>query len=187
MGSPQLASRLILPLVLIMSIRPQEKGPHPPTQSRPKPSQLKAPTPSRPRQRGRTPALTWPSTPRHVRVRQAQFKPLHPCPLLRPAGHDTEIVCLSFNPQSTTIATGSMDNTAKVGWGRKGKGIGSAGGEQHHTHIAQWTLEGEPAWACHQRWTLAKLAWLGECQRCKPHAGGSPGGGFQGLCICASV
>jgi len=30
------------------------------------------------------------------------------------AGHDTEIVCLSFNPQSTTIATGSMDNTAKV-------------------------------------------------------------------------
>lgn len=30
-------------------------------------------------------------------------------------GHDTEIVCLGFNPQSTLIATGSMDNTAKVG------------------------------------------------------------------------
>ncbi len=29
-------------------------------------------------------------------------------------GHETEIVCLSFNPQSTLIATGSMDNTAKV-------------------------------------------------------------------------
>lgn len=29
-------------------------------------------------------------------------------------GHQTEIVCLSFNPQSTIIATGSMDNTAKV-------------------------------------------------------------------------
>ncbi|KAG1673063.1 hypothetical protein FOA52_013132 [Chlamydomonas sp. UWO 241] len=28
-------------------------------------------------------------------------------------GHQTEIVCLSFNPQSTIIATGSMDNTAK--------------------------------------------------------------------------
>ena len=26
-------------------------------------------------------------------------------------GHSTEIVCLSFNPQSTVIATGSMDNT----------------------------------------------------------------------------
>jgi WD40 repeat protein len=31
------------------------------------------------------------------------------------AGHETEIVCLAFNSQSTTIATGSMDNTAKVG------------------------------------------------------------------------
>jgi dynein assembly factor with WDR repeat domains 1 len=29
-------------------------------------------------------------------------------------GHATEIVCLSFNPQSTIIATGSMDNTAKL-------------------------------------------------------------------------
>jgi len=29
-------------------------------------------------------------------------------------GHSTEIVCLSFNPQSTIIATGSMDNTAKL-------------------------------------------------------------------------
>ncbi len=29
-------------------------------------------------------------------------------------GHNAEIVCLSFNPQSTVIATGSMDNTAKL-------------------------------------------------------------------------
>ena len=29
-------------------------------------------------------------------------------------GHMLEIVCLSFNPQSTVIATGSMDNTAKL-------------------------------------------------------------------------
>ncbi|KAF1314950.1 Wd domain-containing protein, partial [Globisporangium splendens] len=29
-------------------------------------------------------------------------------------GHSTEIVCLSFNPQGTVIATGSMDNTAKL-------------------------------------------------------------------------
>lgn len=29
-------------------------------------------------------------------------------------GHATEIVCLAFNPASTVLATGSMDNTAKV-------------------------------------------------------------------------
>lgn len=29
-------------------------------------------------------------------------------------GHATEIVCLGFNPSSTVLATGSMDNTAKV-------------------------------------------------------------------------
>jgi len=29
-------------------------------------------------------------------------------------GHATEIVCLSFNPQGNIIATGSMDNTAKL-------------------------------------------------------------------------
>jgi WD40 repeat protein len=29
-------------------------------------------------------------------------------------GHSTEIVCLSFNPDSSIIATGSMDNTAKL-------------------------------------------------------------------------
>lgn len=29
-------------------------------------------------------------------------------------GHTTEIVCVSFNPQSTIIATGSMDNTSKL-------------------------------------------------------------------------
>ncbi|KAG2462271.1 DAW1 factor, partial [Polypterus senegalus] len=29
-------------------------------------------------------------------------------------GHSAEIVCLSFNPQSTLVATGSMDNTAKL-------------------------------------------------------------------------
>jgi len=38
------------------------------------------------------------------------------CPCL-PAGsgHEMEIVCLNFNPQSTLLATGSMDHTAKVG------------------------------------------------------------------------
>lgn len=30
------------------------------------------------------------------------------------AGHEMEIVCLNFNPQSTILATGSMDHTAKV-------------------------------------------------------------------------
>jgi dynein assembly factor with WDR repeat domains 1 len=29
-------------------------------------------------------------------------------------GHATEIVCLSFNPHGTMIATGSMDNTARL-------------------------------------------------------------------------
>lgn len=29
-------------------------------------------------------------------------------------GHSTEIVCLSFNPQGTVVATGSMDNTARL-------------------------------------------------------------------------
>jgi len=29
-------------------------------------------------------------------------------------GHDMEIVCLAFNPQSTQVATGSMDHTSKV-------------------------------------------------------------------------
>ena len=29
-------------------------------------------------------------------------------------GHTSEIVCLSFNPQSTIIATGSMDATSKL-------------------------------------------------------------------------
>ncbi|NXR97712.1 DAW1 factor, partial [Oxylabes madagascariensis] len=29
-------------------------------------------------------------------------------------GHSAEIVCLSFNPQSTLLATGSMDTTAKL-------------------------------------------------------------------------
>ena len=29
-------------------------------------------------------------------------------------GHTAEIVCLSFNPQSTLVATGSMDTTAKL-------------------------------------------------------------------------
>lgn len=29
-------------------------------------------------------------------------------------GHTAEIVCLSFNPQSTVVATGSMDTTAKL-------------------------------------------------------------------------
>ena len=29
-------------------------------------------------------------------------------------GHSAEIVCLSFNPQSTIVATGSMDSTAKL-------------------------------------------------------------------------
>jgi hypothetical protein len=31
-----------------------------------------------------------------------------------PAGHEMEIVCLNFNLQSTLLATGSMDHTAKV-------------------------------------------------------------------------
>jgi len=30
------------------------------------------------------------------------------------AGHQTEIVCVSFSPQSDLIATGSMENTAKL-------------------------------------------------------------------------
>jgi len=30
------------------------------------------------------------------------------------SGHDMEIVCLAFNPQSTRVGTGSMDHTSKV-------------------------------------------------------------------------
>ena len=29
-------------------------------------------------------------------------------------GHTAEIVCVGFNPQSTLVATGSMDTTAKL-------------------------------------------------------------------------
>lgn len=29
-------------------------------------------------------------------------------------GHDKEIVCLTFDPHATLLATGSMDNTAKL-------------------------------------------------------------------------
>ena len=29
-------------------------------------------------------------------------------------GHETEIVCLSFNPLGDVVATGSMDHTAKL-------------------------------------------------------------------------
>lgn len=29
-------------------------------------------------------------------------------------GHETEIVCLAFNPQGDVIATGSMDHSAKL-------------------------------------------------------------------------
>lgn len=29
-------------------------------------------------------------------------------------GHATEIVCLSFSPHGTSLATGSMDNTARI-------------------------------------------------------------------------
>ena len=31
-------------------------------------------------------------------------------------GHTAEIVCLTFNPSSTLVATGSMDTTARL-WG----------------------------------------------------------------------
>ena len=38
-------------------------------------------------------------------------------------GHQTEIVCLAFNPASTVLATGSMDNTAKARSTREFGGI----------------------------------------------------------------
>ncbi|NXO71113.1 DAW1 factor, partial [Phainopepla nitens] len=43
-------------------------------------------------------------------------------------GHGAEIVCLSFNPQSTLLATGSMDTTAKLWDLEKGEEVATLNG-----------------------------------------------------------
>ncbi|NXB04046.1 DAW1 factor, partial [Cnemophilus loriae] len=43
-------------------------------------------------------------------------------------GHSAEIVCLSFNPQSTLLATGSMDTTAKLWDLEKGEEVATLSG-----------------------------------------------------------
>ncbi|NWR05105.1 DAW1 factor, partial [Paradoxornis webbianus] len=43
-------------------------------------------------------------------------------------GHSAEIVCLSFNPQSTLLATGSMDTTAKLWDVEKGEEVATLNG-----------------------------------------------------------
>ncbi|NWT87036.1 DAW1 factor, partial [Lanius ludovicianus] len=43
-------------------------------------------------------------------------------------GHSAEIVCLSFNPQSTLLATGSMDTTAKLWHLEKGEEVATLSG-----------------------------------------------------------
>ncbi|NWW74771.1 DAW1 factor, partial [Climacteris rufus] len=43
-------------------------------------------------------------------------------------GHSAEIVCLSFNPQSTLVATGSMDTTAKLWDIEKGEEVATLSG-----------------------------------------------------------
>ncbi|NWU02877.1 DAW1 factor, partial [Urocynchramus pylzowi] len=43
-------------------------------------------------------------------------------------GHSAEIVCLSFNPQSTLLATGSMDTTAKLWDLEKGEEVATLNG-----------------------------------------------------------
>ncbi|NXK60051.1 DAW1 factor, partial [Sylvietta virens] len=43
-------------------------------------------------------------------------------------GHRAEIVCLSFNPQSTLLATGSMDTTAKLWDLEKGEEVATLNG-----------------------------------------------------------
>ncbi|NXO34831.1 DAW1 factor, partial [Locustella ochotensis] len=43
-------------------------------------------------------------------------------------GHSAEIVCLSFNPQSTLLATGSMDTTAKLWDLEKGEEVTTLNG-----------------------------------------------------------
>ncbi|NXB95822.1 DAW1 factor, partial [Vidua chalybeata] len=43
-------------------------------------------------------------------------------------GHSAEIVCLAFNPQSTLLATGSMDTTAKLWDLEKGEEVATLNG-----------------------------------------------------------
>ncbi|NXP86521.1 DAW1 factor, partial [Passerina amoena] len=43
-------------------------------------------------------------------------------------GHSAEIVCLSFNPQSTLLATGSMDTSAKLWDLEKGEEVATLNG-----------------------------------------------------------
>jgi hypothetical protein len=47
-------------------------------------------------------------------VRHTQLQHADHCAGCGLAGHEMEIVCTAFNPQSTLVATGSMDHTARV-------------------------------------------------------------------------
>merc|ERR1712054_238694 len=58
-------------------------------------------------------------------------------------GHTTEIVCLSFNPQSTIIATGSMDSTAKLWDVETGRCMWTLSGHQGEISSVQFNYTGD--------------------------------------------
>ncbi|NXR58047.1 DAW1 factor, partial [Rhadina sibilatrix] len=58
-------------------------------------------------------------------------------------GHSAEIVCLSFNPQSTLLATGSMDTTAKLWDLEKGEEVATLNGHSAEIIALSFNTKGD--------------------------------------------
>ncbi|NXQ25891.1 DAW1 factor, partial [Alaudala cheleensis] len=58
-------------------------------------------------------------------------------------GHRAEIVCLSFNPQSTLLATGSMDTTAKLWELEKGEEVATLNGHSAEIIVLSFNTTGD--------------------------------------------
>ncbi|NWU23981.1 DAW1 factor, partial [Dyaphorophyia castanea] len=58
-------------------------------------------------------------------------------------GHSAEIVCLSFNPQSTLLATGSMDTTAKLWDLEKGEAVATLSGHSAEVIALSFNTAGD--------------------------------------------
>ncbi|NXS52140.1 DAW1 factor, partial [Brachypteracias leptosomus] len=58
-------------------------------------------------------------------------------------GHNAEIVCLSFNPQSTLVATGSMDTTAKLWDVEKGEEVATLSGHSAEIVVLSFNTSGD--------------------------------------------
>ncbi|NXB71245.1 DAW1 factor, partial [Donacobius atricapilla] len=58
-------------------------------------------------------------------------------------GHSAEIVCLSFNPQSTLLATGSMDTTAKLWDLEKGEEVATLNGHSAEVIALSFNTTGD--------------------------------------------